>query len=344
MKHLCVVSFIIITLSGCSIRITSNKAHDGGVFRSTDYGETWQQRVFVRQEKKKVTTISDIGVASIISAPGNPEELTITTYDGGVYRTSNGTEQWNLTQLSSGTYSDFAYDATNPATQYAATGSMIMKSMDGGDRWERIYTETRGETITAVVVDSYDPSRVYAGTNGGTLLKSANAGINWASLFDVNDTVLAITPLPQDTRTIYVTTANKGVYRSMDTGTTWQQLEGLMHYSGAGQIHQLLLAGGTRNMYVATSYGLLRSDDGGTSWTPIKTLVPFGTVPIQTVAIDPRAPSVIYFSVNNLIHKSEDNGATWRTISVPTRRLITRLVINTTKDGELYLGTRKVKK
>jgi photosystem II stability/assembly factor-like uncharacterized protein len=90
---------------------------------------------------------------------------------------------------------------------------------------------------------------------------------------------------------------------------------------------------------------LLRSDDAGKTWTPIKTLIPYGTVPVRTVAVDPRTPSTIYFSANNLIHKSEDGGATWRTIAtVPTRRLITRLLINPQKDGVLYLGTLKVKK
>lgn len=330
--------------SGCGIRITSNAVKDGGVFRSVNYGETWEQRAFVRQEKKKVITISDIGVANIIPAPGNPEEMTITTYDGGVYKTTNNTEQWNVTKLSTGVYTDFAYDATNPSVQYATTGSTIIKSIDGGEQWERIYTETRGETITAIAVDSYDPSRVYAGTNGGTLLKSSNAGIDWSSLFDIGDSILTIAPFTQDTRTVYAVTTSKGVYRSTDAGATWQQLEGLTKYAGAGQVHQLLLPSGARNMFIATDYGLLRSSDGGTSWTPIKTLVPFGTVPIQTVAVDPRAPSTLYFSVNNLIHKSEDNGTTWRTITVPTRRMITRLVINTAKDGELYLGTRKVKK
>lgn len=344
MKILLLSCFAVIALSGCSIRFTSNAVKDGGIYRSIDYGETWEQRVFVRQEKKKLLTISDVDVANIIPAPGNPDELAITTNGSGVYKTQNATEQWGATTLSGGTYTDFAYDATNPSVQYAATGSTIIKSADGGVQWERMYTETRGETITAVAVDSYDPSRVYAGTNGGTLLKSSNAGTDWTSLYDIDDSVLAIYPLPQDTRTIYTVTANKGVYRSTDTGTTWQQLEQLLKFAGSEQVHQLLLQSGARNMFIATNYGLLRSNDGGTNWTPIKTLIPFGTVPIQTVAVDPRSPSTIYFSVNNLLHKSEDNGATWRTITVPTRRMITRLIIHSSKDGELYLGTRKVKK
>lgn len=331
---------------GCSIRLTSSKVVDGGIFRSTDYAETWKQQVFVSQVKKKIIAISDVGIAKVIFYPHNPDEIIVTTLGNGVYRTTNDTESWQQTNLRSGSYNDFSYDPLNPSVQYAAIGASIIKSSDGGAHWQTVYTETRGEQMTSIAVDAYDDERIYAGTSGGTIVKSLNGGSDWAALFDVNDSLRAIQISPQDTRTVYAVTTSNGIYRTTDAGTTWTQLEALTKFGGAGQVHQLIFVPGSPNRLVAaTNYGLMRSDDGGMTWTAVKTLIPFNTVPLQTVAIDPKSTSTIYFSVNNLIHKSEDNGTTWRTIStVPTKRFITQLVVSPAKDGVLYLGTIKLKK
>ncbi len=336
----------ILFLAGCSISLTSSRVRDGGLFRSTDFGEQWEQKVFVRQEKKRVISISDVTVTRIVFSPHAEDEITLTTAANGVYVTTDGGERWQPTQFSSGNFSSFAYDPTNTAIQYVATGATVLKTADTGQHWEVIYTETRGEAITAVAVDAYDAQRLYLATQGGTILKSTNGGQDWLALTDLDDVVHTILMSPRDTRVLYAATGNRGIFLSTDGGLAWKTLEGLTKYGGAGTVNglQILPADATDILYAATNYGLLRSPDSGTSWVPIKTLVPFGTLPLRAVAVEPQRTNILYFSVNNLIHKSEDGGATWRTIeTVPTRRPVIRLAVHPSKPGVVFAGTLKQK-
>lgn len=331
----------IFLLTGCSLRLTSTKVVDGGVFRSPDNGETWEQKVFVRQEKKRMITISDVDVLSIAASPSNPDELTITTLADGVYRTENGGDAWAALPLSAGNYPAFAYDPSTSAVQYTATGPQVLKSGDSGEHWESVYTDSRGEGVTALAVDWYDTHKVFAGTSGGTLLQSLNNGNEWSVVRDFDTAIRGILMSTADSRILYAVTADRGVQRSVDGGSQWSQLEGMSAFDGGSQVRQLLPVPGTPGLlYAATNFGLLRSTDGGTTWTSIKTLVAQNTIPLRAVAVNPQSPNTLFVAVNNLIHKSDDAGLTWKTIeTVPTQRLILRVLAHPQKAGLLYLGT-----
>lgn len=337
----------LLLLTGCTLRFSSSQVRDGGIFRSSDFGERWEQKVFVRQEGKKTVTISDVDAASIVVSPHSKDELMLTTLANGVLLTVDGGETWRATSLNVGHYPAFAYDPQNSALLYTATRNSILKSSDGGTAWDVIYTDARGETITALAIDSFDSSKIYAGTSGGTVLKSLNYGNEWAVKHAVSDPVRAILVRPDDTRILFVVTTNKGIVRTNDGGETWTPLlQAMSKFPGSAVVYQAILApNAPATMFLATKYGLLKSADSGETWDAIKTLIPFGTLPPRTVAVDSENQSVLYFTVNNLLHKTEDGGLTWRTIeTIPTSRLITKLIAHPGTLGLLFLGTMKVKR
>ena len=348
MRYRFIVPIVLIVLltTGCSIRFSNNRVRDGGIFRSTDYAEHWEQKVFVRQEKKQTITISDVDVANIFPSPFSPDEFILATFAHGLYGTTNGGDSWQQTTINAGNYQAFSFDPANPSILYTASGRNIMKSADSGGSWDIIYTDTRGEGIVALVVDPYDSSKLYAGTTGGTILKSVNYGNDWSVKHTINDPVRTIFFRADDSRIVYVVTTNKGLERSPDGGETWMSLlKNVATFPGAGVVYQ---GAYSKNLpmafYAATNYGLIKSPDGGETWQAIKTLLPANSVPVRTVGVDPANVQILYFTVNNLLHKSEDGGTTWRTIeTIPSGRLIVRMLVHPTRPGTVFLGTFKTK-
>lgn len=349
MKKLLLVSLMLfsLVLAGCSISFSNSKISDGGIFASLDYGQTWAQKVFVRQEKKQRITISNVDVAGVFLSPFSGQELVITTRANGIFVSEDGGDVWQAVPLPAGNYPTFAFDPKDPAILYTATGRTVLKSGDGGSTWDTIYTDARGEAITALAVDPYDPSNIVAATGGGTVLKSLNYGNDWSVKFAAGDPVRRLFFRADDSRILYLVTANKGLVRSLDGGDSWTSLlQNLAKFPGAAAIAQItFVPAAPATFYIATNYGLLKSIDGGDTWAAVKTLIPFGSVPLRTVALDPYNQQIIYFTTNNLLHKSEDGGATWRTIeTIPTSRLIVHLLSLPKTPGSLLLGTLKLKK
>lgn len=340
-----ILAAALVITSGCSLRFTSSKVVDGGIFRSDDAGATWQQKVLISQDKKTKTTISNVDVNGLYIAPTTTDELTITTAANGIFTSTDKGEHWTANSFGSGAVPAFSYDPKNIALRYAATGVTIRKSADSGETWTTIYTDARGEIITALAVDWYDDAKLYAGTNVGTILKSTDFGVTWSVQDRIGDQIRSFTVNPGDSRVLYLTTANKGVYKTVDGGIQWDQLKSLGSFDNANKVHDLVLIPGTpERLLLATDHGLMQSIDAGTTFIALKTLVPNNTLPVRAVAVDPTNTQTMYFSVNALIHKTTDGGTQWQTIaSMPTKRRIVKLGLVPGSPVTLYAGVYRTK-
>lgn len=347
MKRSLVVALLLAAVyGGCSISLTNSKRVDGGIFRSTDFGESWEQRVFVRTDKKKTVTISAVDVSGIYFSPADPENMVVATYAHGLYRTEDAGGTWRQNGLRVRAITAFVFDPSAPSIQYAGSGPTIYKTADGGALWDAIYTDTRGEGVSALYVNAAEPSIVIAVTTSGAVLKSSNYGVEWKVLSSIGDGIKFLFPSHQDANRLFALTNSRGLFRSLDGGQSWKELDSLRQYPGAEQVNWLTSSSFFPDtLYVATNYGILKSVNGGDAWAPIKTLIPYGTVPIKTIAVDPIDSKIIYFSVERLLHRSDDAGQTWRTIeNIPTSRRIQRLLSHPIKPGVLFFGTLLLKK
>lgn len=348
--YLFLITFILIVPllgAGC-INLTTSKTVDGGIFRSDDSGETWSQKVFIRKEKKKTISINNVNVGMIVFHPTDKNIIYLGTLGDGLYRSKNAGEQWESFGINSGSYDTISIDPETPEIIYTATGSSILKTSDDGKSWETIYLEPRGQKIVSVNVDIYKPSQIYAATQDGEIVQSIDYGETWATLSSLAQAVKKLYINPKDTRIIYAVTGNnRGIYRSVNAGVDWNALNtDLEKKKGAITINFLDFTDQEpEKMYLATNYGLFRSENGGSNWNEITTLFPFGSVPIQTVAVNPNNHSEIYFTIGKVVHKTTDNSITWKTIETfPSARKITNLIINPENTEQLYAGTYLVKK
>lgn len=318
---------------------------DGGVFKSTDKGENWVQKVAVAATKP--ASINNVNVVTMIFDPQDSRTIYLGT-ENGLFYTLDGAESWfQAGALSSGKVSAVAIDAKDKCNLYAAIGNKVFKTTDCTRTWQNIYVDTRADqVVTALASDSYNPNIIYAGLSGGDLIKSVDGGISWTVIRRFENQVAKILINFYDTRIIYVATLGAGIWKSTDGGTNWVDLnEKLREYDGSMEFKNLVLDFSKKDSLVlASKYGLLRTLDGGLTWESIQLLTPPGSVDIYSLALNPQNGNEIYYGTSSTLYKSNDGGAKWVTRKLPTTRAATYLLVDPNNGNIVYLGTTKFKK
>jgi photosystem II stability/assembly factor-like uncharacterized protein len=189
----------------------------GGIFSSTNGGETW--------EPTKINSLLQT-VGIVFSLTIDPKE-TKKLYAGtnrGVFRGLKRGRKWKETDLDDPSLSvrAIALDPVTRSTIYAAVVDRfidflasddggVYKSTDGGQRWQRLETGFERLSVSSLALDPKNPSTIYAGlqksstgfTAGrhfegaqGGVLKSTDGGNHWtlAGLGDVSVNALAVDP------------------------------------------------------------------------------------------------------------------------------------------------------
>lgn len=257
---------------------------------STDGGETWQ-------------------AASNDLAHVQPTLLHITRGQGGdilwvgtaaqgLWRSDNGGRNWRpllvrglgdqrALALAEGSRGQL-YLLTLENTRYPA--SYLFASSDGGLSWtQRLvqsYTGTPATQVSDLVADPFQAGRLYAVTHGG-LLFSQDEGLTWRQApvtlpdgaFPGGESVLAADPTQRGRLYLVNRSTNLdgsdqlALYRSLDSGETWERLPAQFALSAAPApgnsprpLRLRLDAVNRRQLFLATSQGLLLSTDAGLTW------------------------------------------------------------------------------
>ena len=288
-------------------------AADGGVWRSNDYGRTWNP-IFDSQPSQSIGAIavpaSDPNVIYIASGEGlQRPDLSV---GDGIYKSTDAGKTWTHLGLRDGQQIPaLAVDPHNPNRLFAAVlghpyGANpergIFRSTDGGATWLKVLYKDENTGGSDVEIDPSNPEIIYAslwqsrlgpwedsngfsGTAGG-LFKSTDGGNTWKKLTQ---------GLPDDLVQINVAIAPSQPNRLYATLATTKPSE---YASGKG-------------------LGFYRSDDGGESWTQItndpRPAMKIGGGDLPMPKIDPKNADVVY-SASIVTIRSSDGGKTWMSI------------------------------
>jgi hypothetical protein len=147
---------------------------------------------------------------------------------------------------------------------------------------------------------------------------------------------LSIAPRSPDI--IYAGTYSEGVFKSVDSGTSWTPIN-----TGLTDLYIWTMAinpASPNTLYVATSFdGIFKTVDGGASWSPINNgLTDFY---VSTLAVDPANQNVLYAGTyGSGVFKTTDGGASWSPTNLGlTNPYIYTLAINPAIPNILYAGT-----
>jgi photosystem II stability/assembly factor-like uncharacterized protein len=252
-----------------------------GVARSADGGLTWITRSH---------GLDDRWVTSLAVDSSDPDTVFAGEEAGGVYKTTDGGRHWADTGLpvsgsagfpamdppapggvsgvmkGTGGADAIAIDPSETHTVYVAVGSSVVKSTDGGLRWEDIGGGMLNGA-SAVAIDPSDPGTVYVGTQYPEqgVFKTTDGGRTWKPSGMAGKGILSLAVDPIDSTTVWAGTGvgGNGMYKSTDGGTTWRAagLSGRFVYDVAADPVRPDWA------YAGVgSGGVWRTIDGGKTW------------------------------------------------------------------------------
>jgi photosystem II stability/assembly factor-like uncharacterized protein len=298
-----------------------------GVYKSLDAGATWQ----------KMGLAETHHVGKIVIHPSDPNVVYVAAVghlwgsnaERGVFKTTDGGKTWKkiLYKDENTGAIDLVMDPRNPDVLYAAMyqhqrkgwgyngggpGSGIFRTMDGGASWTelknglprgdkgRIGLATfAGDNRVVYAIVEADPAPAGRGEGGAESLAAPAAPAGRGGRGGRGG---AGSQSPD------AITARGGIFRSLDSGETWQHMTGLnprpMYYSriyiDPKDMNRVYIMGSNRGVFI--------SDDGAHNFREVFSEV-HGEDHI--LWIDPESPNHMVVGGDGGVSISYDRGATW---------------------------------
>ncbi len=253
-------------------------AHPGGPVQTTAAG-TWRQPQMDGLDLTK-NGIDNFGTHDIEASQG---VIYVGTSYNGVWKSTDGAQ--SFVKVNTGTNGDkldvgrlwtLAVDPTNSNVLFTTPGyggGGLYKSVNGGVDWEQMLPteiiDATSEHIYSIELDPADSTHILATShqpwveypNPSGVLESTDGGVTWRVVPPGVDWGFGNYALFIDSTTWLVHTQEGGLWRTADSGATWNQAtEANMTHGGTN----LTRIGNT--LYLGAIGGILRSTDEGESW------------------------------------------------------------------------------
>lgn len=345
-KYLLYLTLIIFPLIGAQcIQIKKGPTGlDGGVFRSVNSGQEWQQKVVI-PTAAGLRNFASANVIFLTQDPSDRFAIYAGTAESGMLYTYDGGESWRQPkEIASGKVNAVVVDPKNKCNIYAAAQNRVLKSSDCNRTFVEIYRSTA--EITTIAVDHYNSSILYIGTSDGIILKSLDTGASWSALRNFGGRIIDIVVNPKDSRMLYAAVFRKGVWKTIDGGGSWNDVsESIKKIRSGTEIKRLVISNSDPNILIlASKYNLLRSKDGGANWEELTLPDKPGTIEVYALAIDSKDANNLYYSSAKSFYRSRNAGASWSTSKLPTARAASFLLIDALEPSVIYMGAMKLEK
>ncbi len=332
---------LVIFGQGCLNGGGASTGPDGGVFKTTDRGEAWTQKRVLLQGPKAISLGND-AITLLMFDPQDRNTVYAGTSERGLLFTLNGGDSWQEASANlKGNISAIAVDYKNKCVVYAAIKNGIYKTENCSRDWSRIFFDPKTDKVfTALAVDWYNPTILYAGTSEGDIFKSTDAGLSWLVSQRVNGPVTSIGIDPKDSRMVYIGARGDGLWKTLDGGNTWMRIrDPLQDFENARRVTDIDIdPQDTNRLYITSPYGILVSTDAANTWSPVPLTSQPNTVDIRGFVINPRNTKELTYITKNTINFSSDGGITWTVKKLPSTRRADALLVDPENGGTLYIG------
>jgi len=284
-------------------------AVNGGVWRTTNGGQTWRN---ITDGKSDISSVGAITVA-----PSDPNVIYV------------GTGESQMRE-------DLTY------------GTGMYRSTDGGNTWQALGLKAT-EQIADVVVDPRDPDHVYVAAMGHAfgpnpergVFRSKDGGKSWQKVLFLNDSTGAIdlTMDPSNPRIIIAAMwkfqrtpwsmnaggGRSGLWKTIDGGDTWREItfNPGIPAKPLGKIGVAISPANPRRVFASieapdSAGGIFRSDDGGDTWELTSGDQRWSVRPwyYSAVTADPTDENTVYV-MNLTVWRSIDGGKNFSSVRVP---------------------------
>jgi photosystem II stability/assembly factor-like uncharacterized protein len=312
---------------------------NGGVWRSTDYGSTWEP-LFDSQPTGSI--------GAIAVAPSNPNIIYVGTGAGiirpdlsvgdGVYKSTDAGKTWtHLGLRETQMIAMIDVDPKDPNRLFvAALGHPygpnqergIFRSTDGGQTFTKVLYKDEYTSGNDVRIDQSNPQVVYAtlwqqqqsyiegqefGGSGNGIFKSTDGGTTWKQLTNGLPTLIQAnlglsSSNPQLVYAIVSHVPPEGAGTGRVGGSNTTGVVGFYKSTDAGEHWRLAFDNGD-----ASGAPLGGGRGGGRGVPDPRPLARIGGGDLPTLAVDPKNENVVY-SASTVFWRTEDGGQTWSAV------------------------------
>ena len=289
-------------------------------------------------------------IADIAISPSHPSTWYVAAGSGNLWKTTNSGITWQPVFDNQSSYSigTVAIDPNHPATVWVGTGENvsgrhvgwgdgIYKSTNGGKTWQQMGLP-KSEHISKILIDPSNSEVVLVAAEGPLwssggergVYKTTDGGKTWALVLEIDENT-GVTDLefhPTNPAIVYAAAYQRrrhtwallaggpksGIYKSTNTGTTWQQVTKGLPKGDMGKIGLAVTLANPSLVYATIEAnqqekGFYRSTDEGESWEKRSSYTSGGTGPhyYQEIEASPENPDLIY-QMDVFIHVSRDGG------------------------------------
>jgi photosystem II stability/assembly factor-like uncharacterized protein len=249
----------------------------------------------------------------------------------------------------SGRISDIAVHPRDPSLWYVAAGSGgVWKTVNAGTTWTPVFDDQASYSIGEITIDPTNPEVVWVGTGenvsgrhvgwGDGVYRSRDAGRSWQRVgLAGSQHIGRILVDPRDGNVVLVAAegplwsagGDRGVYRSIDGGTTWTPALQIDENTGVTDLEfdpsnpdVVYAAAYQRRRHVwgflggGPQSGIWKSTDNGKTWRQLKTGLPAGDMGKIGLAVTAADPSLVYATIEagaeeRGFYRSRNKGESW---------------------------------
>ncbi|NOZ70515.1 MAG: hypothetical protein GXP38_01150 [Chloroflexi bacterium] len=295
--------------------------NDGGVWKSTNGGQTWINR------NNGLGTLQFTGVDV---HPGNPATLFGGMQDNNKAVT-HGNTAWDALDVGDGGFA--AIDPFNPNIFYGSRYGISFQRNDKGgsapvDDWpvktDGIRRNDRALFYAPFALDKKRAGILYYGTH--RLYRTTNRGERWTRISNdltkgaqTRGSISTIAPAQSDTRVIYVGTSDGNVQVTSNDGNTWTNVtkpplpnrwvsEIAVPHNNANVAY--VVYNGFNTHTPDTPGHVFKTTNRGQSWQNISANLP--DTPVLSIVLDKNAAGTIYIGTDVGVYRSTNDGASWQ--------------------------------
>jgi len=288
---------------------------DGGLFRTTNNGETWIP-VFDDQLKLSIGDIAIDPVNSniVYAGTGDPNVSGYPFFGDGIYQSTDGGDTWENKGLKeTRVISQIRISGKDNKVIYVAAMGLpfeknnhrgLYKSSDGGNTWQQILYVNDSTGICDLVIHPDNHDIIYAAA--------------WNRI--------------RNNKVSLVSGPDAKIYKSIDGGRNWKILSGGLPQDNSSRIGIDISQSNPEVLYACYTHpsnfnlkGVYRSNDGGENWFSLPIGPNTGLDPgvyggfgwyFGKIRINPGNPDDVFLLGVDL-HRSTNGGQSWQTAAPP---------------------------
>ena len=273
-----------------------------------------------------------------------------TTQPGGLFRLAVGENEWQPLDQGLPDRTEvraIAIHPHNPQIVYVGAQDGPYRSLDGGDRWERLNFPEKDLVVWSILFHPKNPQIMYLGTAPTAIYRSDNGGESWKHLPIVEPAgmvrmgfpcrIIRLAADPNKPEELYAGIEVGGVIRSLDSGDTWSdctkellkfteqehlksQLASDTQIEGMMDSHALSVSPARPGtVFLATRMGLFCSPDRGETWQEMEIWKFSPLAYARDIQVAPHDPNTLYAALSSAaigrvgsLYRSQDLGQTWK--------------------------------